>query len=63
MDVRWNYYRTNGSGWLMVNGRTYKAKNMDEAFNMLDRIVTELVEKEEQEIQNDKRPRSGDESK
>jgi hypothetical protein len=59
MDVRWFYYRAKGSGWLHVNGTVYRAENMDQALDMLDGIVSELVEKEEEEIQNDHEAENG----
>jgi hypothetical protein len=46
--ARWFYYRANGSGWLHVDGMVYRVENMDEALDMLDGIVSELVEKQEE---------------
>jgi hypothetical protein len=44
---------------LHVNGTVYRAENMDQALDMLDGIVSELVEKEEEEIQNDHEAENG----
>ena len=46
--ARWFYYKANGSGWSHVDGTVYRAENMDEALDMLDGIVSELVEKQEE---------------
>jgi hypothetical protein len=42
MQAQFNFYRHNGFTWVMVNGRTYKTKNLDEAFDLLEKFANEM---------------------
>ena len=43
MEVSWNYYRHKGSGWLIVNGKTFKVENMDQALELLQKMIEDLT--------------------
>jgi hypothetical protein len=40
MEIHWNYCADkDGTKLLLVNGRVYKVKNLDEAFDLLQRFI------------------------
>jgi hypothetical protein len=41
-EISWFYYRCKGSGWLVINGKTFKVANMDEAMDLLDAFIKGL---------------------
>jgi hypothetical protein len=42
MKLHWNVYRHNGFTWLMVNGKTYKTANLNEALDQVEKMANEM---------------------
>jgi hypothetical protein len=42
MQAQFSFYRKDGFTWVVVNGRTYKTKNLDEAFDLLEKMANEM---------------------
>jgi hypothetical protein len=42
MRAQFSFYRHNGFTWVMVNGKTYKTKNLDEALDLLQKMADEM---------------------
>ena len=43
MEIQWNYCAVKeGGGLLLVNGKVYRVKNLEEALDLLERFSSEM---------------------